>query len=121
MNESKSMIWIIGIIVIVVSGAIVLRPLLRGTHQHVDGAEKDIALYKAQLAEMDSDLERGVISKSEADSTRLEISRRILAADKRAALGQSSLHPEDGLGLAGVVMIGLGCGVSWIICNIGQS
>jgi len=47
-------------------------------------AELDVQVYKDQLQSLDSDLERGVLSDAEADAARLEISRRLLAADKRA-------------------------------------
>lgn len=41
-----------------------------------------VALYRAQLAEIEHDLARGTIQTAEADRLRLEISRRLLDADK---------------------------------------
>jgi len=48
-----------------------------------NAAELDVQVYKDQLKALDSDLERGVITADDAASARLEISRRLLAADKR--------------------------------------
>ncbi|MGO4336180.1 c-type cytochrome biogenesis protein CcmI [Labrys sp. KB_33_2] len=42
----------------------------------------DIAIYKDQLAEIDRDLERGLIAKSEAQAARIEVSRRLIEADE---------------------------------------
>ncbi|MEM9756114.1 MAG: c-type cytochrome biogenesis protein CcmI [Pseudomonadota bacterium] len=45
----------------------------------------DLDLYRRQLRELDRDVARGVIGKTEAERARLEISRRILEADARAS------------------------------------
>ncbi len=58
-------------------------------------AELDVQVYKDQLKALDSDLERGVMSSEDAASARLEISRRLLAADKR-------VQDETGVGVDGV-------------------
>lgn len=42
----------------------------------------DIAIYKDQLTEIDRDLERGLIAKSEAQAARIEVSRRLIEADE---------------------------------------
>jgi cytochrome c-type biogenesis protein CcmH len=47
-------------------------------------SELDVQVYKDQLQSLDSDLERGVVTGGEVEAARLEISRRLLAADKRA-------------------------------------
>ena len=50
-----------------------------------DSSVAALAVYKDQLAEIDRDIERGLIATSEADAARNEISRRILAADQGAS------------------------------------
>ncbi|MEO0486066.1 MAG: c-type cytochrome biogenesis protein CcmI [Pseudomonadota bacterium] len=50
--------------------------------------EKDMAIYKAQLSEVDRDIDRGVIGAAEAETLRTEISRRLLAVD---AAGQKAV------------------------------
>ena len=44
---------------------------------------RDLAVYRDQLSEIDRDIERGVLSAEQADATRTEVQRRILAADQR--------------------------------------
>ncbi|MEM6971803.1 MAG: c-type cytochrome biogenesis protein CcmI [Pseudomonadota bacterium] len=84
---------------------LVLRPMARGA---VDGeavaavpagsdASSDTALYRDQLSELDRDLERGVISKAEAEGTRAEIARRLLAAARRAEKTRHSANAPAGL------------------------
>ncbi|KAA9009335.1 c-type cytochrome biogenesis protein CcmI [Histidinibacterium aquaticum] len=67
---------------LLVAGSLVL-PLLRG------GAEGDtrseVAIYRAQLEEIDRDIARGVLDGEEAERTRTEIARRLLAADRAQA------------------------------------
>lgn len=72
--------WIAVIALTVLALAILLFPLLRNTGKVVSRAEHDIAVYRAQLAELESEAERGVISRTQLENARLEIERRILAA-----------------------------------------
>ena len=77
----------------VLTGAViwaVLRPLF--SKKKEDGAseaEYEVALYRDQLAEIDRDLARGTIGEAEAESARLEVSRRLLAADEEARKGEA--------------------------------
>lgn len=76
-----------------------LLPLLLALHPRasavIDRREADIALYRAQTAELARDLEQGRISSAEHDAAAAEISRRLLAADtapaRRSILRSSSL------------------------------
>ncbi|MDE0589950.1 c-type cytochrome biogenesis protein CcmI [Halocynthiibacter sp. C4] len=45
---------------------------------------RDVDVYRAQLDELERDKARGVISEAEAERLRLEISRRLLEADKKS-------------------------------------
>lgn len=47
------------------------------------GGGPDIAVYRAQLAELDRDLARGVVNAADAQTIRAEIARRILDSDRR--------------------------------------
>ncbi|MEM1234609.1 MAG: c-type cytochrome biogenesis protein CcmI [Pseudomonadota bacterium] len=68
-------------------------------------ARKDIEIYKAQLAEVERDLERGVVSEADAEALRTEIARRLLAADAEAAdAGQDAQRAP----LWGTVALGAG-------------
>ena len=61
-----------------------LMPFLRAENTDVQAQANDIAVYKDQLTEIDADLERGMISKEDAENARTEVSRRLLKADDSA-------------------------------------
>jgi len=75
------MFWFTSIFLALVVTAFVLAPLLR-KGEHVE-TNPDITLYKAQLAEIENDQARGLIEPEEADRTRTEVARRLLAASKQ--------------------------------------
>lgn len=60
-----------------------LRPLVGGRTSDPAREAFDAAVYRDQLAEIDNDRARGLIGETEAEAARLEISRRLLAADDR--------------------------------------
>ena len=62
-----------------------LSPLLRGLGSGQDGAAFDRAVYRDQLLEVDRDIERGLLTETEAASVRLEIQRRLLAVGPATA------------------------------------
>lgn len=73
--------WIItGVLALLVSGIIGLA-LLRGRVGDKPPAAYDLQVYRDQLKEVDRDLARGVVGPEDAERTRAEISRRVLAAD----------------------------------------
>ncbi|WP_147125437.1 c-type cytochrome biogenesis protein CcmI [Shimia ponticola] len=71
----------------------------------------DIEIYKAQLAEVERDVARGVLSESEADQLRTEVKRRLLNADKSTSGAEFHGGGPSLLGyvgLAGVAAIAVG-------------
>jgi cytochrome c-type biogenesis protein CcmH len=63
----------------------IVAPLLRGARPVASRGSFDQAVYRDQLQELDRDIVRGLISPSDAEPARLEIQRRLLAADKGPA------------------------------------
>ncbi len=63
----------------------------------------DIAVYRDQLAEVDRDLARGVLSGEEAERTRAEVARRLLEADRRQSDAAADAPRRLRLGTAGTV------------------
>ncbi len=59
----------------------VLIPLLRPRAEPRPRAEHDIEIYRDQLAEVERDRARGLVSESQLEASRTEIGRRLLAAD----------------------------------------
>ncbi|MEQ8267674.1 MAG: c-type cytochrome biogenesis protein CcmI [Parvibaculum sp.] len=60
---------------------LLLRPLRAGRGSPSDAGGSEVALYRDQLDEIGRDLDRGVIGEAEAEAARIEVSRRLLAAD----------------------------------------
>ncbi|MCG3266470.1 c-type cytochrome biogenesis protein CcmI [Yoonia sp. I 8.24] len=72
--------WLICVVLTLGVAGILAAPLLRTAQ--TETVNPDIAVYKAQLSEIDRDLERGILPEAEAERARVEIARRLLAASK---------------------------------------
>lgn len=59
--------------------------ILRGRAAPAPGPAEDLRVYRDQLREIDRDLARGTIPPEDAERLRIEVARRILEADRRAA------------------------------------
>ena len=102
------MVFVLIIVAIAICVTAVLLAATRigaGDSSTWDEVESDIAVYKDQLAEIDRDLTRGVLSESDAEQVRLEVSRRLLEADKRERDGISRLSAGAGLAFAIVPVV----------------
>jgi len=104
--------WIItGALAALVSGIIGLA-VLRARVGDKPPAAYDLQVYRDQLKEVDRDLARGVIGQEDAERTRAEISRRVLAADaqlKRDEKNAGKPHRSGAViafGLAFVMIVG---------------
>lgn len=88
----------------------IVLPLLRPATPAPDAAAFDQAVYRDQLAELDRDIARGVLTQAEAASARLEIQRRLLAAADAdpAPATRSSARMSGLLALGLVAAVGLG-------------
>ncbi|MEL6571444.1 MAG: c-type cytochrome biogenesis protein CcmI [Pseudomonadota bacterium] len=108
------MFWIIcGLLTLCVVG-LILAPLLRLSNA---GAVEDpqVALYKAQLAEVERDVAREVLAADDAERAKTEIARRLLAASKVA---QTVNHGPDSKVLAAgltVAVIAAAGGTYWAL------
>ncbi|MCF8470607.1 MAG: c-type cytochrome biogenesis protein CcmI, partial [Parvibaculum sp.] len=89
---------------------VLLRPLAGGRRAlRADAGESEVALYRDQLAEISRDLERGVIGEPEAAAARVEISRRLLAADetRKSERGAGAADPRWRKVIALAMVLGL--------------
>ena len=86
------MVWILGTLACFIFIGLIARSII--TQRDLDSgvASKDLLIYKDQLVEVEKDLEKGVLSKSESDAARIEVSRRILLADKRSKLEKQTVN-----------------------------
>ncbi len=72
--------WLVCIVLTLVVAAMIVAPLLRPAPAATENP--DVVVYKAQLAEIDRDLERELLDPDEAERARTEVARRLLAANK---------------------------------------
>jgi cytochrome c-type biogenesis protein CcmH len=87
--------FVITALTLAVAG-LLIRALIRPPLSGEDVIEYDLRIYRDQLKEVDRDLARKVITAEEAERARLEISRRILEADK-ARTKDATITGTDGI------------------------
>jgi cytochrome c-type biogenesis protein CcmH len=89
------MIWFAIAAICALAVAALLWPVLRprGAVQNAPRRSYDLAVYRDQLAELDRDHERGLLSETERASARTEIERRMLAAADRSAEAAVATKP----------------------------
>ena len=85
---------------------VLLRPLLAARSEARAPEAFDAAIYRDQLTEIESDRARGLIGEGEAEAARIEIARRLLAADEKAR-GAARAATESGMAKAAILMIGV--------------
>ena len=112
--------WIIAIALACVATVLLILPVVRGSDASDEGTDQsDIAIYKDQLAEVDRDLERGVLDASEAERARTEIARRLLAADKAEGRGFANSPKTLGRIMAAVSALFIIGGALYLYKRIG--
>lgn len=80
------MFWITTALITLLGAAWMLRVLLLADTHEQDTETGELRIYRDQLNELENDLERGLLTQSEAEASRLEVKRRLLrAADKTSA------------------------------------
>lgn len=115
--------WTIAALMTVGAAATLALPLLRQQANGMDVAEYDMEVYRDQLAELDREHGRGVITDDEMEAARTEIARRMLAADARR---QSQGAPASMAGrtsmsiLAGAMAVVLSAGGVLLYLQVGS-
>jgi cytochrome c-type biogenesis protein CcmH len=106
--------WIVCAVLTLIVAALMATPLLRP--REIGDDNPDIAIYRAQLAEIDRDLERALLEPEEAERARTEVARRLLAASKAAVKPTASSKPNRWLpATLVIIMLGVGFGTYAII------
>ncbi len=82
--------WMIAAAVVAGCGAGIFAPLFRGGGRAERRASYDLQVHRDQLREVEADLARGTLSAEEAAATRIEVSRRLLAAADTAEVEQAN-------------------------------
>lgn len=91
------LLWVLFAVLAATVVAVLVRPLTRPGAAPLAPAEADVAVYRDQLAEIDADLERGLIGEAEAEAARVEVARRLL---RRADAVPASPGPVEDTGRA---------------------
>jgi cytochrome c-type biogenesis protein CcmH len=77
-----TMLWPFFIILILGSIGVLLLPFLRSKAAEApERADYDMVVYRSQLAEIDQEIESGLLTPDQADAARAEVHRRMLAAE----------------------------------------
>jgi cytochrome c-type biogenesis protein CcmH len=77
--------WIVAFVMAAAVAALMLVALRRGGDE-AGAAEADMRVYRDQLREVDRDVARGVLTAAEAETIRVEVSRRLLEADRESGV-----------------------------------
>jgi len=88
----------------------VMWPLL-SAQGGVSEDQTSLSVYRSQLAEVDADLARGIISPAEADAARIEIKRRILGSAKTRDDMREGRLPLPAMIVGGLVSLVLSIGL----------
>lgn len=114
--------WIIAALMVAGAAAALALPLLRKNVDDTDAAEYDMEVFRDQLAELERDHGRGVITDDDMEAARTEISRRMLAADarRRKPAARESAGSMTGVRIiAGVLVVTLSAGAVLLYLQIG--
>jgi len=111
--------WIAAVVISALVFAALAYAVLRARDRAAPAGAEDVQVYRDQLREVERDLKRGVIDEAEAQRVRLEVSRRLLEAD-RAAQGAKDAPAEVGLPRWPVIALALAAsggalGVYWTL------
>ncbi|MBC8012795.1 MAG: c-type cytochrome biogenesis protein CcmI [Methyloceanibacter sp.] len=99
------LLWVVLACLTAIVLLVLLRPLAgAGTAERAPEAF-DAAVYRDQLSEIEGDRARGLIGEEEAEAARVEIARRLLAADSKARASEGA---KTGGARARAAMIGVG-------------
>jgi cytochrome c-type biogenesis protein CcmH len=100
-----TMLWLIFATLTFVILMILIFPLLKKTSgESMARVDYDIVVYRNQLGEIAQEVERGLLSESQADAARAEIHRRMLAAED-ADLKKLPMRKNRRLQLAAIAVI----------------
>ena len=97
--------WIlVGVIALAVT-LYLTRALLSGGRRKEHPAIYDLAVYRDQLKEVERDLARGILAEDDAERLRIEISRKVLAADAQIAASDAETSESGPRAAVGVVLL----------------
>ena len=97
--------WIVCATLVAAIALALVGALLRQRPAALPAAVHDVQVYRDQLAEVEKDLARGVLTAEEAARTRLEVSRRLLEADRAVQAGADAGQMADAAPRGATVLV----------------
>ena len=111
--------WIIASAMALMVALVLGRAVVRGAREGLPArTESDLAVYRAQLDEVERDVARGVVPQADAEGVRAEIARRILALD--GATAPEAARPLGGRVVPVLIAVLLVAGSLALYAGIGQ-
>lgn len=98
------LLWVILACLTAIVLLVLLRPLASAETNDRAAEAFDAAVYRDQLGEIDNDRARGLIGEEEAEAARIEIARRLLAADSKAKVSGAA-SSDVGRGRAATIAV----------------
>lgn len=114
--------WVTAGALVLASGLALLLGLRRGGAAAAEppAAAHDIGVYRDQLAEIARDAGRGILPAEEAERLRIEVSRRILEADRAARRAGNTAAPGGGRLALPLLLVALAlAGGVWLYSRLG--
>jgi cytochrome c-type biogenesis protein CcmH len=99
-------LWLVLGAMTALAAALIAWPLLRQQRQESGRRDYELRVYRAQLEEVARERERGLLGEREAEAARLEVERRMLAADAAAHRAHDG-GPKTGARWAVALLIAL--------------
>ena len=107
--------WVPFVIMAVLAILVISVPLVRKRKPPVSRADYDLQVYRDQLRELQDDVERGVVTKEQEASARLEIDRRILGVSD-ASYRRTGEMPKWQMAVAlGILVPAVSVGLYWVL------
>ena len=116
--EMQMVFWLLAIVIGGLVAALLALAAVRARGQKY-GDGNDLQIYRDQLDEVSRDLVRQVISEAEAERLRLEVSRRLLDADRQVRAADDVTGAGANPVLAGLVALALFGGAFWLYSVLG--
>jgi cytochrome c-type biogenesis protein CcmH len=88
-------LWLVLTVMIAVAAVLVSTPFIRRFERSRLETAGHLAVYRDQLNAIDSEAAQGLIDEAQAESARLEIKRKVLAADRADEPARPALGPAE--------------------------
>jgi cytochrome c-type biogenesis protein CcmH len=86
-------LWAVLAVLTAIIITVVCLPLVRPRGEQTLAAASDAEIYKAQLAEIEDERARGILTESEAEAARIEVSRRLLRSTEKGEKSSAASAP----------------------------